>query len=76
MQKQKVSSTHSEGYFSSEDDTKRKTDQLSEKLKQLGNFIMLVIFKCWKIKFVASSINFIFEKCFFNIIYGNNCENE
>lgn len=41
MQKQKVSSTHSEGYFSSEDDTKRKTDQLSEKLKQLGNFIML-----------------------------------
>nr|XP_012136700.1 PREDICTED: uncharacterized protein LOC100877313 isoform X1 [Megachile rotundata] len=37
MQKQKVSSTHSEGYFSSEDDTKRKTDQLSEKLKQLGS---------------------------------------
>ncbi|XP_076237038.1 uncharacterized protein LOC143180891 isoform X2 [Calliopsis andreniformis] len=36
-QKQKVSSTHSEGYFSSEDDTKRKTDQLSEKLKQLGS---------------------------------------
>lgn len=41
MQKQKVSSTHSEGYFSSEDDTKRKSDQLSEKLKQLGNFITL-----------------------------------
>lgn len=39
-QKQKVSSTHSEGYFSSEDDTKRKTDQLSEKLKQLGNSIL------------------------------------
>ncbi|XP_017876812.1 uncharacterized protein LOC108623056 isoform X2 [Ceratina calcarata] len=37
MQKQKVSGTHSEGYFSSEDDTKRKTDQLSEKLKQLGS---------------------------------------
>nr|XP_033341932.1 uncharacterized protein LOC117229513 isoform X1 [Megalopta genalis] len=37
VQKQKVSSTHSEGYFSSEDDTKRKTDQLSEKLKQLGS---------------------------------------
>ncbi|XP_076675555.1 uncharacterized protein LOC143372844 isoform X3 [Andrena cerasifolii] len=36
-QKQKVSSTHSEGYFSSEDDTKRKTDQLSEKLKQLSS---------------------------------------
>ncbi|XP_050451114.1 uncharacterized protein LOC126851319 [Cataglyphis hispanica] len=35
-QKQKVSSTHSEGYFSSEDDTKRKTDQLSERFKQLG----------------------------------------
>ncbi|KMQ90974.1 dentin sialophospho isoform x2, partial [Lasius niger] len=35
-QKQKVPSTHSEGYFSSEDDTKRKTDQLSERLKQLG----------------------------------------
>lgn len=47
-QKQKVSSTHSEGYFSSEDDTKRKTDQLSEKLKQLGNLnnlIMILIFK-------------------------------
>lgn len=37
VQKQKVSSTHSEGYFSSEDDTKRKTDQLSEKLKHLGS---------------------------------------
>ncbi|XP_053999268.1 uncharacterized protein LOC128887439 isoform X1 [Hylaeus anthracinus] len=37
MQKQKVSSTHSEGYFSSEDDTRRKTDQLSMKLKQLGS---------------------------------------
>ncbi|KAL0133746.1 hypothetical protein PUN28_001012 [Cardiocondyla obscurior] len=36
VQKQKVPSTHSEGYFSSEDDTKRKTDQLSERLKQLG----------------------------------------
>lgn len=35
-QKQKVPSTHSEGYFSSEDETKRKTDQLSERLKQLG----------------------------------------
>ncbi|XP_011868280.1 PREDICTED: uncharacterized protein LOC105562224 [Vollenhovia emeryi] len=36
VQKQKVPSTHSEGYFSSEDDTKRKSDQLSERLKQLG----------------------------------------
>lgn len=36
VQKQKVPSTHSEGYFSSEDDSKRKTDQLSERLKQLG----------------------------------------
>ncbi|XP_012055086.1 PREDICTED: uncharacterized protein LOC105618155 [Atta cephalotes] len=36
VQKQKVPSTHSEGYFSSEDDTKRKTDQLSARLKQLG----------------------------------------
>lgn len=36
VQKQKVPSTHSEGYFSSEDDTKRKTDQLSERLKHLG----------------------------------------
>ncbi|XP_011139392.1 uncharacterized protein LOC105183160 isoform X2 [Harpegnathos saltator] len=36
VQKQKVPSTHSEGYFSSEDDTKRKIDQLSERLKQLG----------------------------------------
>ncbi|KOC59378.1 hypothetical protein WH47_12449 [Habropoda laboriosa] len=41
VQKQKVSSTHSEGYFSSEDDTKRKTDQLSEKLKQLGSKSLL-----------------------------------
>lgn len=38
VQKQKIPSTHSEGYFSSEDDTKRKTDSLTEKLKQLGNF--------------------------------------
>ncbi|XP_077278516.1 uncharacterized protein LOC143906344 isoform X1 [Temnothorax americanus] len=36
VQKQKVPSAHSEGYFSSEDDTKRKSDQLSERLKQLG----------------------------------------
>lgn len=36
VQKQKVPSTHSEGYFSSEDDTKRKIDQLSGRLKQLG----------------------------------------
>ncbi|CAL7937000.1 unnamed protein product [Xylocopa violacea] len=41
MQKQKVSSTHSEGYFSSEDDTKRKTDQLSEKLRHLGSKSLL-----------------------------------
>lgn len=41
MQKQKVSSIHSEGYFSSEDDTRRKTDQLSKKLKQLGNIFNL-----------------------------------
>lgn len=41
MQKQKVSSIHSEGYFSSEDDTRRKTDQLSEKLKQLGSKSLL-----------------------------------
>ncbi|KAI4492091.1 hypothetical protein M0802_010099 [Mischocyttarus mexicanus] len=36
VQKQKIPSTHSEGYFSSEDDTKRKTDSLTEKLKQLS----------------------------------------
>ncbi|XP_024940552.1 uncharacterized protein LOC107267475 isoform X2 [Cephus cinctus] len=37
--KQKAPSTHSEGYFSSdqEDDTKKKADQLSRKLKQLGS---------------------------------------
>lgn len=38
LQRQKAPSTHSEGYFSSdqEDDTRRKADQLSRKLKQLG----------------------------------------
>ncbi|XP_015183824.1 PREDICTED: dentin sialophosphoprotein isoform X2 [Polistes dominula] len=39
VQKQKIPSTHSEGYFSSEDDlrlVKRKTDSLTEKLKQLS----------------------------------------
>ncbi|XP_046752207.1 uncharacterized protein LOC124415019 [Diprion similis] len=38
LSKQKTPSAHSEGYFSSdpEDDTRRKADQLSRKLKQLG----------------------------------------
>ncbi|XP_015520666.2 uncharacterized protein LOC107224925 isoform X1 [Neodiprion lecontei] len=38
LTKQKTPSAHSEGYFSSdpEDDTRRKADQLSRKLKQLG----------------------------------------
>ncbi|XP_043281574.1 uncharacterized protein [Venturia canescens] len=34
--KQKAPSAHSEGYFSSEDDTRRKADKLSQKLKELG----------------------------------------
>lgn len=45
VQKQKIPSTHSEGYFSSEDDTKRKTDSLTEKLKQLSNFFPLIKIK-------------------------------
>ncbi|XP_057323386.1 uncharacterized protein LOC130666423 isoform X1 [Microplitis mediator] len=36
MQKHKPLSIHSEGYFSSEDDSKRKADRLSQKLKELG----------------------------------------
>lgn len=48
MQKQKVPSTHSEGYFSSEDDTKRKTDQLSERLKQLGKHIYIFYFSAFE----------------------------
>ncbi|CAG5100984.1 Protein of unknown function [Cotesia congregata] len=36
LQKHKPVSIHSEGYFSSEDDTKRKADRLSQKLKELG----------------------------------------
>ncbi|KAG7206787.1 hypothetical protein KM043_000698 [Ampulex compressa] len=35
-QRQKIPSIHSDGYYNSEDDTKRKTDHLTEKLKQLG----------------------------------------
>ncbi|XP_034937229.1 LOW QUALITY PROTEIN: uncharacterized protein [Chelonus insularis] len=36
VQKPKPLSFHSEGYFSSEDDTKRKAEALSQKLKELG----------------------------------------
>ncbi|XP_011304843.1 dentin sialophosphoprotein isoform X2 [Fopius arisanus] len=36
VQKTKPVSNYSEGYFSSEDDTKRKADKLSQKLKELG----------------------------------------
>ncbi|XP_015122749.1 serine/arginine repetitive matrix protein 2 isoform X1 [Diachasma alloeum] len=36
VQKSKPVSNYSEGYFSSEDDTKRKADKLSQKLKELG----------------------------------------
>ncbi|XP_044006981.1 putative uncharacterized protein DDB_G0282133 isoform X1 [Aphidius gifuensis] len=36
IQKKKPMSINSEGYFSSEDDTKRKVDRLSKKLQELG----------------------------------------
>lgn len=38
-------SINSEGYFSSEDDTKRKVDRLSQKLQELGQYLILIIIK-------------------------------
>lgn len=58
MQKQKVPSTHSEGYFSSEDDTKRKTDQLSERLKKLGEYTYIHICLC-KIRESINDVSYL-----------------